>query len=84
MAHTAAGIPVVATAIGRITDAVVDEETGLLVPPLDYSAMAPALIGLLHDEQMRQSFGEYGRRWALAEFNWDAISSRYVEALLSA
>lgn len=80
----AAGVPVVATAIGGITDAVVDGETGVLVPPLDYSAMASALIELLRDERIRLALGEGGRRRALAEFNWTDISSRYAEALLNA
>ena len=80
----AAGVPVVATAIGGITDAVVDGETGVLVPPLDYSAMASALIELLRDERRRLALGEGGRRRALAEFNWTDISSRYAEALLNA
>jgi phosphatidylinositol alpha-1,6-mannosyltransferase len=80
----AAGVPIVATASGGITDAVVDGETGLLVPPLDYAAMSTALVGFLQDEQKSRIFGERGRRRALSEFNWDAISSRYAEALLSA
>jgi phosphatidylinositol alpha-1,6-mannosyltransferase len=80
----AAGVPIVATAVGGITDAVVDGETGLLVPPFDYAAMASALARLLQDEQKSRALGERGRRRTLDEFNWDAISSRYVEALLGA
>lgn len=80
----AAGVPIVATAVGGITDAVVDGETGVLVPPLDYPRMASALVGFLQDEDESREFGERGRQRALSEFNWDAISSRYVEALLDA
>jgi glycosyltransferase involved in cell wall biosynthesis len=78
----AAGVPIVATAVGGITDAVVDGETGVLVPPLDYVRMASALVGFLQDPDKSHAVGERGRRRALGEFNWDAISSRYVEALL--
>jgi glycosyltransferase involved in cell wall biosynthesis len=80
----AAGIPVVATAIGGITDAVIEGETGILVPPLGYAAMASGLIGFLQDDAKSQAFGERGRLRALREFNWNSISSRYAEALLSA
>jgi phosphatidylinositol alpha-1,6-mannosyltransferase len=80
----AAGIPVVATAIGGITDAVIEGETGILVPPLGYAAMASGLIGFLQDDAKSQAFGERGRLRALREFNWNVISSRYAEALLTA
>jgi glycosyltransferase involved in cell wall biosynthesis len=44
-----AGLPIVATAVGGITDIVTDAETGLLVPPDDTGALASALSSLLTD-----------------------------------
>jgi len=48
----ACGVPQVATDVGG-TREVVDEETGILVPPRDPSALAEALVALLSDPQRR-------------------------------
>ena len=40
----ACGKPVVATRVGGIPEVVVDDETGLLVPPRDPPAMAAAIV----------------------------------------
>lgn len=50
----ARGVPVVATRVPGLRDAVVDGETGLLVPLGDRKAMAWALIGLLRDREERE------------------------------
>lgn len=48
-----AGVPVVATAVGGITDIITDGENGLLVPPDDTPALARALRTLILDEDLR-------------------------------
>ncbi|MDX6448541.1 MAG: hypothetical protein QOD08_1004 [Gaiellaceae bacterium] len=64
----AAGVPVVATAVGGIKETVVDGETGLLVPPRDPEALAaairwvlehPAEAGRLADEARRRAVERY-------------------------
>lgn len=57
----AAARPVVASAIGGITDMVVDGETGLLVPPGDVDALAEALSTILGDQERAKSMGRAGR-----------------------
>ena len=47
------GRPVVASAVGGLTDAVEDEVTGLLVPPEDPDALRGALERLLEDADLR-------------------------------
>jgi glycosyltransferase involved in cell wall biosynthesis len=56
----ACGKPVVATTVGGIPEVVVHEETGLLVPPRDPTAMAAAIVRLLADARLRQRMGEAG------------------------
>ena len=58
----ALGLPVVATAVGGIPEYVVSGQTGLLVPPADYEAMAVAVASLLADAAQRRRLGEAGRR----------------------
>jgi glycosyltransferase involved in cell wall biosynthesis len=65
----AAGVPVVASAVGGIPEVVVDGETGLLVPPRDPDALAEALRTLLADPELRRRLGEAGRRRAQELFD---------------
>jgi glycosyltransferase involved in cell wall biosynthesis len=57
----AAGLPVVATAVGGIPECVVPGETGLLVPPAKTAPLAAAIVALLGDPALRRRFGQAGR-----------------------
>jgi glycosyltransferase involved in cell wall biosynthesis len=65
----AAGLPVVATRMGGIPEAVRDGETGLLVPPRDAAALAAAVKSLLDDPGRREAMGRAGRRWVEQAFS---------------
>jgi glycosyltransferase involved in cell wall biosynthesis len=56
----ACGVPQVATAVGGVTEAVV-EETGVTVPPGDAAALARALIPLLREPERRERMGRASR-----------------------
>jgi D-inositol-3-phosphate glycosyltransferase len=53
----ACGVPVVATAVGGLTDTVVDELTGELVPPRDPAALGRTLRKVLDDPVRRLAYG---------------------------
>jgi glycosyltransferase involved in cell wall biosynthesis len=57
----AAGVPVVASAVGGLVEAVADGETGILVPPRDPPALAAAVARLLRDRPLRDRMGAAGR-----------------------
>lgn len=57
----AAGRPVVASAVGGITDMVVDGETGLLVPPGNAEALSVSIAKVLGDPKLASSMGSAGR-----------------------
>lgn len=50
----AAGVAIITTPVGAIRDAVVDGETGLLVPPGNVPALARAIRKLLDDPPLRE------------------------------
>ena len=77
MAH---GRPVVAAAVGGLTDAVEHDVTGLLVPPRDPAALRAALQRLLGDAQLRARLGTAGREKARAEFSSEAAAASMVAA----
>jgi glycosyltransferase involved in cell wall biosynthesis len=60
----AAGLPVVATRVGGIPEAVTDGETGILVPPFVPPTLAQALSELAGDPERRARLGEAGRQRA--------------------
>ena len=72
----AAGVPVVASAVGGIPDQVRHGKEGLLVPPGDTGAMGDAIVALLRDPARARSLGEAGRRRATSEFSHAAMVRR--------
>jgi glycosyltransferase involved in cell wall biosynthesis len=53
----ACGIPAIGTRIYGLTDAIVEGETGLLVPPRDVVALAAAMTRLARDSHLRHALG---------------------------
>ena len=70
----ACGRAVVASAVGGIQDTVVDQVTGLLVPPRRPDALAVALRGVLAAPTQGLAFGIAGRDRVLARYGWDRIA----------
>ncbi len=67
----AAGLPVVASRMGGIPEAVRDGETGLLTSPRDAKALAEAIERLLADPERRQAMGRAGRRRVEESFSME-------------
>ena len=83
----AAGVPVVATAVGGISEVVADGETGFLVGESDHEAVASAVARLLRDPERRRSMGAAAICRAREKFGLDAhlaqIQGVYSELTLS-
>ena len=56
----ASGLPVIASNVGGIPEAVVDGQTGFLIKPKDPEILAEKILQLLHDEGLRQKMGNMG------------------------
>jgi glycosyltransferase involved in cell wall biosynthesis len=72
----AAGLPVVATAVGGCSELIHDGVTGYLVPPRDPGAMAAALLRVTTDADWRRSAGRAARRRA-EQFSWAASAQAH-------
>lgn len=72
---SAAGVPSIATRDCGAEEAVLDGETGILVPQSDPEAAAAALMELLRDADLRAQMGQMGRRHALRH-TWDGFAGR--------
>lgn len=66
------GVPVIATNVGGLPEAVLDGVTGLIVPPSDAAALARALQAVLTDGALARSLreGVEAHRW---RFGWPAL-----------
>jgi glycosyltransferase involved in cell wall biosynthesis len=72
------GLPVVATNVGGVPEAVVDGETGLLVSPEHEEALAQAVLALLDDPAGSQAMGEKATRWVSEHFSTEKIAVQYL------
>jgi len=82
----AASLPMVVTDVGGNGEAVVDEETGFVVPPNETAALGQAILKLATDPNRRRQMGAAGRDRAEALFPMPVCISRYeqlYELLLS-
>jgi glycosyltransferase involved in cell wall biosynthesis len=75
-----AGLPVVATDVGSVAEAVVEGQTGRLVARDDPGSLATAVRGLLDDPDLARRLGRNGRQAAKERFT-SAAMARAFEAL---
>ncbi|MCZ6705258.1 MAG: glycosyltransferase family 4 protein [Bacteroidetes bacterium] len=78
---SACGVPVIGTHSGGIPDAIVNNTTGILVPPDSKIELAEAVVQILSDPDLAKRLGEAGRDHVLAKANWDAVSKRLYQSI---
>ena len=69
--------PVLGTRVPGLSEAVVDDRTGVLVPSEDPTALARAMVDLLADPARRRTLGEAARRRAEDEYGLERCVQRY-------
>ena len=72
----ASGTPVIASDVGGLQFTVVNENTGLLVPPQDVAAFSNAIDRILGNPQWRAQLGQSGNRRVMSKFSWDGVASQ--------
>jgi len=75
----AQGRPVVASAVGGLTETVADGSTGHLVPAGDPVRLADALGDLVRSSALREQMGAAGRERAMALFSPDRVVAGYLK-----
>jgi glycosyltransferase involved in cell wall biosynthesis len=73
----AAGVPVVATAVGGTPELIEEGKSGYLVPPGEPAALARRIRDALAAEDARRRLGRRGRERVLRQFTFAAQAERY-------
>jgi len=79
------GKPVISTDVGGLPEVVINNKTGLLVPPKDSKAIYDAILKIFSDKGLKNKLAENGRKHALNLFTFDKMidttQSVYVNLL---
>jgi glycosyltransferase involved in cell wall biosynthesis len=76
----ACGAPVIASRVPGLRDAVVDGQTGFLVPYGDVGAFARKTVEILRDRPLRERLSEGALKWA-RRFNWEDSALGILEEI---
>jgi L-malate glycosyltransferase len=74
----AAGLPVIATAVGGVPEVIENGVSGLLVPPGDSASLADAVLRVLHDANFADQLARAGRECARVRFAFDRAITELV------
>ena len=75
------GLPVLAGDSGGAPDAVIQNETGLVVSGTDNKEIASAAVALLTNLEASQKMGTVGRQWIVDNWRWEIWSKTFEELL---
>jgi len=73
----AAGLAIVGTSVGGISDILIHEITGIAVQPDSPEELASAIERLLRDSDLRQKLGAAARQHALSQFSWGPVAASF-------
>lgn len=73
----ASGLPIIATDVGGNAEAVLNGQTGYIIPPGDSAAITGAILKLYENPQMRRSMGENARHRAINAFDIKGMIENY-------
>ncbi len=80
---SACGLPIIATNIGAISEAVIDKKTGILVEPKNVDALSVAMVQLAQNEPLRREFSKNAVEFIVANFSHKVIAERLEKFLYS-
>ncbi|TKJ37256.1 hypothetical protein CEE37_14175 [candidate division LCP-89 bacterium B3_LCP] len=73
------GLPVVASDLDGPREIVLNNETGVLVPPKDSSALSDAILGLIRNPVRAAKLGKAAQERARREFSSEAFAARMAD-----
>jgi len=74
-----AGLPIVASSVGGLTDLIENEKSGILIPPKNPGEIAKALDLLIKNKSMREKMGTRSLELATQKFSFDKMLSGTID-----
>ncbi len=74
-------LPVVASKLEGLQDAIKDGQNGFLIEPYDVDGYVKKINELLADDNFRKEFGEKARQFVIDNYSWDKIARRYYDEI---
>ncbi|MDO8523094.1 MAG: glycosyltransferase family 4 protein, partial [bacterium] len=68
-----AGLPIVASSVGGLTDLIENEKNGILIPPKNSDQIADALDELIHHPATRKKYGEHSLVLVSEKFSFEKM-----------
>jgi phosphatidylinositol alpha-1,6-mannosyltransferase len=78
---SALGLPVIAGDSGGAPDAVLDGETGFVVPGRDVGRLVARSVQLLQNTELRARLGAAGQGWVQQNWRWELKAAQLLELL---
>jgi len=75
------GLPVVASNIEGLKDAINDGVNGILVQERNAAQYKKAIAFFLKNDEYRKQFGTKARRYVMKYYSWENVATRYVNIL---
>jgi glycosyltransferase involved in cell wall biosynthesis len=79
---SACGVPVVTTDVRGCRDAVLDGQTGILIPPYQPEELASAVRNLLLEKTKRLNMEQMAREHAVQHFDQDKVIDHITQAYI--
>ena len=77
-----AGLPVIVSDVGGISDIVQEEKTGFLIPPDDYEALCERMDRLINSQYLREKMGNLGRERVCQHFELRNLVLKGLEIMM--
>jgi glycosyltransferase involved in cell wall biosynthesis len=78
----ASGLPVIASRLQGLAEAIIDKKTGLLFEPGNFVQLADYIEFLLDNPSLAKEYGRQGRLRCETELSLDCQKQRFIEVLL--
>jgi glycosyltransferase involved in cell wall biosynthesis len=76
--YMAAGLPIVASNVGQISELIVHGKSGMLVTPGHTDELSEALIELANRPDLCQRLGDHAKRFVDERFTWNSVVTRIL------
>jgi phosphatidylinositol alpha-1,6-mannosyltransferase len=70
--------PVIGASAGGVSDVIINEKTGLLIPPGDIKALAAGILRLLRNTSEATTMGLYGQKLVNIRWNWNILCDEFL------